>query len=309
MNRTVTVLIIALCLVTGCIDGGDDNGNGNGGKGNKEPVAFVINGIEVTEVLYILQDIDLGEIHNSRYDLVIMDYSAEGNEDTEFSDDEIGLISEMRVILAYMSIGEAEDYRFYWNTSWDADQDGTPDQGAPSWLDGENPRWDGNYKVRYWMEGWQQLIVGPNGYLERVLDAGFHGVYLDLVDAYEHYDENRSTARAEMIDLVGRIADEARTADPDFLIVPQNGEALGVNSTYQETVDGIGREEIFYLEGSPNPDTASIRADLDRFLQRSGFVIDIEYVDRDLRTAAREKARDAGYLQFVGDVDLSGIPD
>jgi len=33
-----------------------------------------------------------------------------------------------------MSVGEAEDYRWYWNPSWDANHDGKPDPGAPSWL-------------------------------------------------------------------------------------------------------------------------------------------------------------------------------
>ncbi len=31
-----------------------------------------------------------------------------------------------------MSIGEAENYRWYWQNEWDADNDGQPDSGAPS---------------------------------------------------------------------------------------------------------------------------------------------------------------------------------
>jgi cysteinyl-tRNA synthetase, unknown class len=85
-----------------------------------------------------------------------------------------------RLVVCYMSIGEAEDYRYYWQDGWSAD--------PPAWLDSENPDWPGNYKVRYWLPEWQQLIYGhTQSYLDRILAAGFDGVYLDLIDAYEYY--------------------------------------------------------------------------------------------------------------------------
>ena len=58
------------------------------------------------------------------------------------------------------------------------------------WLvDAENPDWAGNYKVRYWEQGWQDLILsGPESYLNRITAAGFDGVYLDLIDAFEYFE-------------------------------------------------------------------------------------------------------------------------
>ena len=86
-----------------------------------------------------------------------------------------------RLVLAYMSIGEAEDYRYYWQPGWRAE--------APSWLDAENPDFAGNYKVRYWDQAWQDVILnGPDAYLTRITAAGFDGVYLDLIDAFEYYE-------------------------------------------------------------------------------------------------------------------------
>ena len=87
-----------------------------------------------------------------------------------------------RLIVCYMSIGEAEDYRYYWQTDWRV--------GNPSWLDNEDPNWRGNYYVRYWDVNWQNIVFGnDNSYLKKIVDAGFDGVYLDLVDAYEYYEE------------------------------------------------------------------------------------------------------------------------
>lgn len=86
-----------------------------------------------------------------------------------------------RLVVSYMSIGEAEDYRDYWNATWAE----TP----PAWLAGENPAWQGNYKVRYWDPAWQAVIFGqPAAYLDRIVAAGFDGTYLDIIDAYEYFE-------------------------------------------------------------------------------------------------------------------------
>ena len=59
----------------------------------------------------------------------------------------------------------------------------------PSWLAGENPDWPGNYKVRYWNTDWQKIIFGEgDSYLGLILDAGFDGVYLDIIDAFEYFE-------------------------------------------------------------------------------------------------------------------------
>ncbi|MBM4352364.1 MAG: hypothetical protein FJ109_00990 [Deltaproteobacteria bacterium] len=87
-----------------------------------------------------------------------------------------------RLVLSYMSIGEAEDYRFYWQESWNDD--------PPAWLAAENPDWEGNYKVRYWDPGWQAILLGSSdSYLDRILAAGFDGVYLDIIDAFQWFEE------------------------------------------------------------------------------------------------------------------------
>lgn len=86
-----------------------------------------------------------------------------------------------RLVVSYMSIGEAENYRFYWQDAWYTSQ--------PSWMAGENPSWPGNYKVRYWDETWQAIIFGQSdAYLDRILAAGFDGVYLDIIDAFEYFE-------------------------------------------------------------------------------------------------------------------------
>lgn len=87
-----------------------------------------------------------------------------------------------RLVIAYMSIGEAENYRYYWNSEWNNDK--------PFWLMKENPDWPGNYKVQYWNKEWQDIITGNNdSYVQKIINADFDGVYLDLIDAYEYFED------------------------------------------------------------------------------------------------------------------------
>ena len=127
----------------------------------------------------------LNAIQNTNYDLVIMDLFFDGNDELTF-DDVASLKTKLnggsRLMIAYMSIGEIEDYRYYWNSGWN--------DNPPTWLEEENPIWEGNFKVRYWDEEWQDIIFGnDNSYLKKILDAGFDGAYLDIIDGFEYFED------------------------------------------------------------------------------------------------------------------------
>jgi cysteinyl-tRNA synthetase len=130
----------------------------------------------------------VGEMARTHYDLLIIDAffeDAEGGTVMLGREDIAALRVKpggaRRLVIAYMSIGEAEDYRYYWREEWKDD--------PPSWLGGQNSRWRGNYLVRYWDASWQRIIMGAaDSYLDRIIDAGFDGVYLDVVAAYESFE-------------------------------------------------------------------------------------------------------------------------
>ena len=255
---------------------------------------------EIGSFLYQLQEIDLAAIARTCYDLVVIDYSADGSEHGEFAAEQIAKLAESptghKIVLAYLSIGEAESYRFYWKPEWRP--------GHPFWLDAENPSWDGNYKVRFWVAEWQRIVLR---YVDRLIDAGFHGAYLDLIDAYQEYKaRGRDTAATEMIAFVEAIRVHALARDPGFLLFVQNAAALlDVDPTYVELVDGIGQEDIHYgYLGddlmTPPAVTAYMVGRLDRFLAAGKPVLTIDYattpthIDR-----AYVAARANGYVAFV----------
>ncbi len=82
-----------------------------------------------------------------------------------------------RLVLCYMSIGEAEDYRYYWPAL------------SQSLVYKANPDWPGNYTVKYWEADWKRVIYGnPESYTSKIINAGFDGVYLDIIEAYEIFE-------------------------------------------------------------------------------------------------------------------------
>ena len=52
-----------------------------------------------------------------------------------------------------------------------------------------NEHWAGNYKVKYWLEPWHAILYkGDNSYLSKILNAGFDGVFLDVIDAFAYFE-------------------------------------------------------------------------------------------------------------------------
>lgn len=126
----------------------------------------------------------INAIKKTNYDVIIIDFFYDGEEFTKSQIEELKQKpnGEKRLLISYMSIGEAENYRYYWNPDWTISK--------PPFLEKENPNWKGNYIVKYWTKSWQNIIFGNNNsYLKKILDAGFNGVYLDIIDAFEYFED------------------------------------------------------------------------------------------------------------------------
>ncbi|MFN4219422.1 MAG: MJ1477/TM1410 family putative glycoside hydrolase [bacterium] len=311
IKKSFLILSIFLLLFTNCNKRNTTNIQFN------ESTSLSLN--DVNDFVYQLQNIDLNEISNTRFDLVIIDYSRDGSEENKFSYDEIMELKNSpggsKIVLAYMSIGEAENYRWYWNDVWDADNDGIPDPAAPSWLGPVNPEWPGNYKVKYWDPEWKYIIYA---YLDKIIEAGFDGVYLDIIDAYQYWGPggesglNRLTAEQEMVDFVKEIANYARVTKGknNFLVIPQNAEELSTHPDYVQTVSGIGKEDLWYNGNTPQPNEYISEAitNLDVFKNAGKIVLVIDYVtQQDLIDDFYSKARLKGYVPYATVRELDRI--
>lgn len=125
----------------------------------------------------------LADLAATNYDLFILDlfYDEEALASADITQLKTKANGGARLVVAYMSIGEAENYRYYWEDDWEAD--------SPGWIREENPDFEGNFKVEYWNSEWQEIIFGnSNAYLNRIIAVGFDGVYLDIIDAFEYFE-------------------------------------------------------------------------------------------------------------------------
>ena len=243
---------------------------------------------KVNDFVYQLQNADLTAIGKTKFDFAVIDYSADGSDMAQYTKQQINALQNSpggkKHVLSYMSIGEAEDYRWYWQKSWDANHDGKPDAGAPSWLGPVDPDWAGNYKVKYWDPAWQKIVFD---YEDKVIAAGFDGVYLDIIDAYEFWQPGgegkpgRASAEQDMVDFVKAIATHARETDgvKDFAVFVQNGADLARHPDYVATVTGIGQEDLFFNGNKKQPadETNYIIPFLNAFKDAGKPVLVIDY--------------------------------
>ncbi len=227
-----------------------------------------------------------------------------------------------RRVFSYFSIGEAEDYRPYWQHGWGFDAHGRRLSGTPDFVVAPNPDWAGNYKVRYWDRRWQQLVLDD---LDHLLGQEFDGIYLDIVDAFQFFEhdadsatwhamrENPATGRSyreDMVRWVRRIARHARARRDDFMIIPQNGSALLRLPGYLEAIDAIAVEDLFTLgdQAQARAHTETVLADLELARAAGKPVFAVEYAsDEQLRAHARSEALARGFVVLFADRELTTL--
>ncbi len=218
---------------------------------------------------YLLQNVEdeenIDALINSHYDMVVIDDVRTIFDLTDF--DMAEAVSQIKnssnsqgedkVVIAYIDIGEAEDYRWYWEDDWEI--------GDPEFIVVEDPDgWSGNYPVKYWDEVWKDIIIyDESSYLNQLLEDGFDGIYLDWIEAFEDDDviakseEDEVDPAEEMIDFIEEIASYCREQDQDFLVIAQNALELGEYDEYLEIIDGVAQEQIWFDGLADANDTAA----------------------------------------------------
>ena len=173
----------------------------------------------------------LDTLRNSNYDVIYIDsfynHRARPENQTPLTKAEVESLKTKknggrRQVIAYLSIGSAEQNRWYcqddWiiqldpseNSSWamkngyydeDEDEYFPPEEGCPPWLAiSYGGQYDEESIVAWWHPEWRDIIVRGNSIyhhkttgdntssIDRILDQGFDGVYLDNVGVFEEDD-------------------------------------------------------------------------------------------------------------------------
>ena len=141
---------------------------------------------EVCNFLYLInysnfesKEAVLNKLKNTNYDLLLIDLFFDK---TPFTKQEIESLKikkngGKRLVISYINIGAAEKFRYYWKSKWRI--------GFPSWLKKNYEGYEDEFWVKFWKKSWQKIIFEDNdSYVQKIVEAGFDGAYLDNVECY-----------------------------------------------------------------------------------------------------------------------------
>jgi cysteinyl-tRNA synthetase len=317
-----------------------------------EPARPALNSVQAW-LLLLNNDLNpktVREIAATRHDMVVIDYLPSQPHHTAYPMAETvsalrqGRDGRRRIVIAYLNVGQAEDYRTYWRKGWKV--------GAPDWILMNDPDgWAGNFPVAYWRPGWRQIVTGLAADIAR---AGFDGVYLDWVGGFQEETVQKAAAQAglraddEMASLVQAVRDAGQAVNPDFQIIGQNAAPLLANPRYLAAIDAVAHESIWFTWGGkaksdcPVPRThaeadaptfrarlspacrAAYDADLGSAMRYAGeevlvpllksaqaagktiFSVDYTKDKSNLRGVSR-RSRSLGFIPFTGEKDLKRV--
>lgn len=327
-------LLLSLTLIIGC------------SKYRKpDSVSTTLNGIKIATWMYQIQYLDensaIDYLDDTEYDMMVVEPGfnfVEEPYDTPYLTSSLKQKpnGDERLLLAYIDIGQAEDYRTYWQSDWIAPT--STQVGSPDFLVTIDPDgWSGNYPVAYWDPLWKELWLGENGMIQQIVDYGFDGVYLDWVEAYD--DEKviaaansvGKNAAEEMMIFIEEIKDFGRSINSDFLVVSQNAPyLLDENvSYYSSIIDALAVEDTWYY-GEGDVDWSSSQAgDLEggdrhddeystenrikqskKYLDNGIPVFTVDYcISKRKANRTYKKSRKNGFIPLVTRVSLSEITE
>lgn len=195
------------------------------------------------------------QIVESDYDMVVLDFIPSEENSTDYPmADVIAQLHEAdhpKLVIAYIDVGQAEEYRTYWQDDWQI--------GDPDWIVTVDPDgWEGNFPVAYWFDEWREIWLGEGGYLQTIVELGFDGIYLDWLEAYSDEnvmafaEEDGVDPVEEMIWWVEDMAEFTRDLNPDFIVIGQNAAELAEYDDYVDAIDAIAQEQIWFDGGADN---------------------------------------------------------
>ena len=352
LSRTIKITMIAGLLIVLIVSGCTLDQGGNSVTGSEPPALN-----EIDFWAYQIQGIDedgaVDALRNSTYDMLVIEPTRTDTGSSDF--DTAAAVTSLKnskthdgvhrkLVIAYVDIGEAEDWRWYWTWSKESEDDqidaSVPlPEDWPDYILARDPDgWTGNYPVAYWNPQWKDIVIhGLNttgdpsrnytSAVDELIKDGFDGIYLDWVEGFENDEVIAAATDAgldaaqEMVDFICEIRSYARNLNPDFLVIQQNAAALlALQPELPDCIDAIAQEGVWYdgvagddwndTEGYFENDAALTNeyiTSLDSHVSAGIPVFVCEYaLDGD---NAYSNAKNKGYVAYVTRRSLSRLTD
>lgn len=278
------LMFLALCFIWATNIYADDFGPGE---------------LNFVEKWCILLDYDeanpISEEELLKYDMVILD--ADSHPPLENIKDKV-------ILIAYVSLGEAETYRSYWSKIKDK-----------TWVIGENADWKGNYYVDIRSDEWRNIII--NDVIPSLLAKGFKGIFMDTLDTATMLEtdspEKYNGANAAMINFVKEI----REKNHDIYILSNNG--FLILGGIAQFLDAAAAEDVNMMVDFENGGYKRVPRDESEYKIRAlelvknnlnipVFVIDyVSSGDIETIKECKDKMVKKGFKPYVAEKDLNVI--
>ena len=248
----------------------------------------------IDSFVYQLQNIKYKKLQPLETSLLIVD-PENGDGELQFTKEQIkALHSNKKYIVAYMDIGEAENWRKYY-------------KDLPKDIIGiENADWEDCFYVMFWSEVWKRITFNR---IDMYLDLGYDGVYLDMIDVYEYWEKQGvKDAKKQAINFVKEISVRVKAKNPKYLVIVQNAVELLKEVDYIDYLDGVGAEDTFYVKDKKAPWQKNDLEYLDYAISKGKFVLAIDYSKKlNNRCNFVNKARVHKFVPFVAPRNLDSF--
>ncbi len=229
---------------------------------------------------YQIQDVSnkgaVDALATSHYDMLVLEPTRTDWSSGDETFDTKGMVQRLKntqtsdgerrkLVIAYINIGQAEDWRWYWTWSKNWEEGEPRPADWPNYILTHDPDgWEGDYPVAYWDSRWKDIVIygknqdskpygDYNSMIDEVIKDGFDGIYLDWVEAFENEEVIRAAEKKnkdpvqEMVTFIQEMREYAEKRVPNFIIIQQNASALCEDHHEIFTiVDAIAQEEVWY---------------------------------------------------------------
>jgi cysteinyl-tRNA synthetase len=220
------------------------------------------------------------------------------------------LRNEGKIVLAYLSLGQAEVSRDYWQPEWMV--------GQPDFLMTMDPRYNQGFIVKFWTPEWQDILLNYTN--THIAPFGYTGILMDYMGEYKNFVDERPSAAQDMVDFGVKVANLFRSRNPQehAIVVTQDSAELYRFPEYRDMIDGVSVEEAYYnhryhedksisFGSQPAQHTKHQLAMVDRISKDKKVVFLIEYVDKNRFICDfYKKCAISGYICGVFDLEIPG---
>jgi cysteinyl-tRNA synthetase len=236
----------------------------------------------ITSWVYYLKDIDLDVLIKTKTDMVIIDLAID---DKNITKEQVQKIKDSdKVVIAYLSLGEAENYREYWNDEWKTKK--------PTWLGNESSLWKGNFQVKELMsKEWTDI---SKSILRKTKDLGFDGILIGGLSG--------KTGQEDL--YITRVSEFVKKDNDKFKVYVQDY----FSKDLFDMIDGVLKQGLSYnLFGVQNKNVEKDIDVLKSFAMKNKTVLVIEFVTGTKWDIAKKRIDENNFLGVNGPLELNKV--